>query len=145
MGDAKRRKALDPKYGQQKSTRLWIGTAPITGKHMVFLRVGSNEMGISPHYKLKDAEYALSRCQQCLDSLPAGHWNKPWAVAKSEFIFKLNAEFEYPDDDEVLGVIRGNDICTDPNTLTESTREINDKAPLFTAIPSWHPDAPTID
>jgi hypothetical protein len=58
---------------------------------------------------LKDAEYAMSRRQECLDSLPSDHWGKPWDVARLEFIKKMavdnSGDYSYIDRDKIKLII----------------------------------------
>ena len=149
MGEAKRRKKLDPRFGKP---RLFLGQSPLTEKNMVYLKVKHHVMGISPHYQKADALFGLSQCQKCLESFPKSHWDKPFPEAFREFIQRLNEKFSYPDDDEIIGVFN-------PQTgLCDSRRQVLQQAmaeanmtsikakgkKLFTALPSWHPDAPII-
>ena len=148
MGEAKRRKQLDPNFGKP---RLFLSKSPITEKHMIYLEAKDQIEGISPHYRKEDALYGLSQCQKCLDSFPNSHWDQPFPIALQAFINRLNAKFNYSDDDEILGVLNPQTEIVDASCKTtqqamadvniDTIRAIGEK--LFTATPYWHPDAPT--
>lgn len=148
MGEAKRRKQLDPNFGRP---RLFLGTSPITGKHMIYLEAKDQTQGISPHYRKEDALYGLSQCQKCLDSFPNSHWDQPFPIALQAFINRLNARFNYPDDDEILGVLNPQTGIVDARrgTTQEAMADVNMDTikttgeKLFTATPYWHSGAPT--
>jgi len=89
----------------QKQPYLYIGKAPITGKFMVFMKFRNETVGISPHRTMAGAKFAQSQCQRCLDSLPKNFWDKKcFDTCFGEFIIHLVENFNYPDDDEIIGV-----------------------------------------
>ena len=120
----KRRK--EPSFGKP---RLYIAPSPHTNKRMIWIQQLEQVRGISPHYTKESAEYGLSQCQKCLNSFPISHWNQPFDHAYYEFLVRLNEEFPYDDDDEILGVIKsdGEKIYLDSSTETinQATSEIN--------------------
>jgi hypothetical protein len=127
MGEAKRRKRKDPNFGKPY---LYIGISPGTGKKMVFLKYKTKVYGISPHYKIEDAEYGLSQCQKCLDTFEISDWEGNAEETFAEFVMRLNTEFDYEDDDEILGVAHqnedGNYVVDDSlKAINEATAEIN--------------------
>lgn len=127
MGEAKRRKRKDPNFGKPY---LYIGISPGTGKNMVFLKYKTKVYGISPHYKREDAEYGLSQCQKCLDTFEMLDWEENAEETFAEFVMRLNTEFDYEDDDEILGVAHqnedGNYVVDDSlKAINEATAEIN--------------------
>ncbi len=127
MGEAKRRKRKDPNFGKPY---LYIGISPGTGKNMVFLKYKTKVYGISPHYKIEDAEYGLSQCQKCLDTFDILDWEGNAEETFAEFVMRLNTEFDYEDDDEILGVVHqneeGNYVVDDSlKAINEATASIN--------------------
>lgn len=108
MGEARRRKKLDPNFGKLRFDKphLFINQMSATKKYMIYLKFKDKVIKISPHYKETDALFGLSQCQKCLDSFPDTHWNKPLSEAIWEFTNRLNERFEYPDDDEAFTLFR---------------------------------------
>ncbi|APB33090.1 hypothetical protein GlitD10_0776 [Gloeomargarita lithophora Alchichica-D10] len=89
----------------QIKPRLYIGKAPVIGKFMIYMALKNRSMGVSPHLTLEGAKYGLNQCKRCADSFPSNFWHKPVDYCFSQFISCLNEKFDYPDDDELLGVL----------------------------------------
>jgi hypothetical protein len=93
MGDAKRRKKLDPNFGMSQAPKLRIETSPRTGNFII----ACSHCGywIDSASKIKDAELVLNGVLEILKEYPiekftSDNWNK-WMVIHHEKIPMVDA------------------------------------------------------
>lgn len=128
MGEAKRRKNLDPGFGQSSPT-VELGFSRITGKFLVEIKHRREARTVSPHLTIEGARHGIEMCQKCLDTFSAEELSGRIDTWFSLFIQRLIKYFDYDDDDEILAIGRliDNQILLDRrrSVLNEATASIN--------------------
>ncbi len=150
MGEAKRRKNSDPNYGKNP-VRVKVEKSSLTGKWLVVAYILGERIVISPHYKKDDADAASQQVFQRFNTLSIDEW-RSYRAGDSTPLKKAFSLLDYDDDDEIIGVVRGDLPTVDGNvvfdctseTIERATKEANQRAiektgrTLFTPAPgSW--------
>jgi hypothetical protein len=82
-----------------------------TNKHCVTIFLdGQPWVVISPHNSAADAAYGASRCRKCLKAMGDRVFKSRIESWFPAFMASLAADFNYQDDDEILGVLRISDV-----------------------------------
>jgi hypothetical protein len=109
MGEAKRRKALDPNYGKPK-IKCFLGKAEYSDCHAIYLRLPSDDEAriVSVHKDIKVAYDIMNKCNDILDKMimPA---HKDPDIIFTDFIRQLidiHGDYE-SDDAEFISSING--------------------------------------
>jgi hypothetical protein len=106
MGEARRRRQLDPQYGT--SDRYRIVVSDITGKHLVQTRVGRDWLTATVYLGRGDAERALGQLKQLCDPY------SPNQLARPGLFMRLCAEL--PDDDDEIVATRFGGVWHPPGS-----------------------------
>lgn len=146
MGEAKRRKLLDPNYGKPR-IQVTIEKSELTNKWLVVADILGHPHVISPHYQKADAEAASQQVFDKFNTLTLDEWRRYIAGDPQPFCKALSL-LDYDDDDEVIGVQRSVDgemvlDCTSAS-IKHHQEYVNQQAivktgkPLFKVKPgSW--------
>ncbi|MDJ0593668.1 MAG: hypothetical protein QNJ72_27425 [Pleurocapsa sp. MO_226.B13] len=125
MGEAKRRKKLDSNYG--KPVRVRIEKSNLTGKWLVVAYILSRRTVITPHYLYDDAVAAAEQVFQRFNTLSIDEWRK-FLKGDRTVLSKAVLLLDYDDDDEIVGVIRGDLSTVDEDLVVDYTKETREKA-----------------
>jgi hypothetical protein len=125
MGESKRRKKLDPTWGQSSLPSLGVEISSVTGKRLIVLYSKGHRVVVSPHISQDSLDYGLRQCHLCLQKMGAEYWANSFRKAIAEFFRLLNVEFDYPDDDEVIGVYQDGAIDFSLSKRNEVMAEMN--------------------
>ena len=125
MGEAKRRKKLDSNYG--KPVRVRIEKSNLTGKWLVVAYILSRRTVITPYYLYDDAVAAAEQVFQRFNTLSIDEWRK-FLKGDRTVLSKAVLLLDYDDDDEIVGVIRGDLSTVDEDLVVDYTKETREKA-----------------
>jgi hypothetical protein len=125
MGEANRRKKLDPDYG--KPVRVRIEKSNLTGKWLVVAIVLGQRIVISPHYSYDDAVAASEQVFQRFNTLDIDEWRK-FLNGDRDSRRKAFSLLDYDDDDEIVGVIRSDLSTVDGDWVVDYTPRAIEKA-----------------
>jgi len=136
MGEAKRRKSLDPNYGA--SVRTTVEESSLTGKWLCVAYILGQRTVITPHYKKEDAEAASEQVNARFNTIPREEW-RCYVNGSREPLSKALALLDYDDDDEMvaLGRVNPDGSVTYDSSLEARqafTKHINEK---MSKIPGW--------
>jgi hypothetical protein len=87
-------------FGSHLKPQIRQGRCPTSGKFLVLLVYGSQEVPISTHKTEEACQFGVQQNQKCLAYLGRQFWNQPFENALFHFCDTLNQKFPYPDDDE---------------------------------------------
>ena len=105
---------------QKKSAkpRFRIVVSELTGKYLICIVHKGETFKISPHVKIEDAKHGIEMCKKCLKTFSSHELSAPLSKWFKTFIARINSDFYYDDDDEILGVIHN----VDGNLIYDMTR-----------------------
>ena len=109
-----------------EKTRFRIMVSDYTGKYLICIVHKGETRVISPHVKIEDAKHGIEMCKKCLESFSKYELEFPLSKWFKTFINRINSDFYYDDDDEVLGVIRG--VGPDGSVVLDISRDAINKA-----------------
>jgi hypothetical protein len=110
MGEAKRRRKLDPNFGREFFVS--VQKSDLTDKWLVIVHLFGVKRVISPHYKKKDAEAASQIVQSVFSQY------SPEELQNSELWSKALQSLNYEDDDEPLGTLK---LAPDGSPIIDTT------------------------
>ncbi len=117
MGEARRRKLLDPNYGI--AVRTTVERSSLTGKWLCVAYILGQRTVITPHYKKEDAQAASEQVNARFNTIPRSEW-KRYINGSREPISKALALLDYDDDDEMVALGR---INPDGSVTVDSSLE----------------------
>ena len=123
MGNARQRKLNNPNYGLPEiKTKI----SPLTGKALIVLCARSHEMVISAHLSQETLELGMAQCDRCISSFSKEQW-QDFDNTFQAFMQKLihSGEYDYPDEDEVIGVLQNGVIDTSRDRRLAAMAESN--------------------
>lgn len=142
MGEAKRRKLLDPNYGKPR-IQVTIEKSELTGKWLVVADILGHPHVISPHYQKADAVAASQQVFEKFNTITLHEWRRYIAGDPQPFDRAILL-LDYDDDDELIGVETGEWLDCRLASLQHYQEYINQQMigatgkPLFRVKPgSW--------
>lgn len=123
MGNAKQRKLHNANYGLPE---LKIKISELTGKALILLCARSHQMVISAHLSPETLSLGMIQCDRCISSFTKEQW-RDFDTTFHEFMIKLveSGEYDYPDEDEVLGIYQDGQLDISRTSRLEKMAEIN--------------------
>ncbi len=127
MGEAKRRKKLDPRYGKSivsppdspSAIAVRLEKSDLTGKWKTMTSInGAAEICVTVHKRHSDATQAAQEIVRVFEKITPQQWSL------SDTLSTALMQLDIEDDDEVIGVLRPNsngEVSIDqrPETLSE--------------------------
>ena len=106
MGEAKRRKQLDPNYGKSKPVRrVFIRESELTGKWVIIADVlGLVDVQVSAHKERENAEALTAYVLERLNLVSREDWLRFCKNRDTSVLYSAMDLLEYEDDDEFFEV-----------------------------------------
>ena len=121
MGEAKRRKKLDPDFGK-KPVRVKIEKSKLTEKWLVVAYIFSRRSVISPHHLYDDAVAAGQQVFEQFNTLSVDEWRN-FLKGDRAVMSKAISLLDYDDEDGVVGVLRNDLSERDENLVLDRSPE----------------------
>lgn len=129
MGEAKRRKQLDPNWGKPVQTRVELSS--LTGKWLCVAYILGQRTVISPHYNRVSAESAAAQVEARFNTIQISEWRR-YINGDTEPFSKALSMLDYDDDDEIVGIGHLNpdgslSVQTDLDARQKFTEDVNEQ------------------
>lgn len=123
MGSARQRRLHTENYGLPE---LKIKISELTGKALILLCARSHQMVISAHLSPDTLRLGMAQCDRCISNFSKEQW-QDFDNTFHEFMSRLvhSGEYDYPDEDEVLGIYQDGQLDTSRSSRLEKMAEIN--------------------